>query len=647
MLSNETRWQEATSDEEMLPRLTATFRAIYQQSRWREGAHRYHVGLYAGGPASLGVSSLTGYGYRYEPQTLPDNVCRSLTDTMQAKIAKHRPLPRAMTARGDWKKQRRARKLSQFVEGCFFRHRIFEKHGPQAVKDASVCGMGHVLVQPRGRSIHVERVNPWDLYVDEQDGQYGDPRNIYRRRLEDVGRVVSIYARDSKGRVIPKVRDAIMASVGARFIDTGADNDAFVMSRTVDRVDVLEGWHLCDNVEAHEADEKHTCNGRHVVIVSGIVLVDEEYTRTSFPIASLCYSEPMVGWHGTGLVEQVEGFQWGINEANEKLSEQFRLSNVLIAVQDGSDIVDSDMTNEVGKILRYAGGTPPQVTEIDLVSKDLQQRVPDLAQRAMNQSGLSQMSAQSQKPAGITSGIALQTLDDVETERFIIFGRQYESFCLDIARLFIAAAKELDEAYGDFAVGVPMRSGILELRWRDVEIDGYEMRMFPTSELSAKPAAALDQLQNWFNVGLFDGDTLFRLNDNPDVAADLELRIADKMVIDDMLEVMLDADESMGDEAYLSPTPYQDFDWAARRAQQKLNQALLNGAPEFNQQLLRDYIEDAKAMSANANAPSSPPAQPPPPPGPPDGAAMPPGAAPPMPPGGPMPPPPGQAPMAS
>jgi hypothetical protein len=70
--------------------------------------------------------------------------------------------------------------------------------------------------------------------------------------------------------------------------------------------------------------------------------------------------------------------------------------------------------------------------------------------------------------------------------------------------------------------------------------------------------------------------------------AELDLETADKLVVDD--EKMLEAEEEEGMAAYIAPTAYQPFDWAAQRAQAKLNKALLDDVPEFNQELIRQYI---------------------------------------------------------
>lgn len=618
------------------------FDLVVDQSQWAIDAHEYHLGLFAGAHVSCGVRGSTRRGRAYQPSTLPDNVCRTLVDTLQAKIGKHRPLPKALTARGDWKRQRRARKLTQFCEGVFYKQKIFTHYGPMAIRDSGVFGSGYVAVLVHGKTICTERVMPWELFVDERDAEYGSPRNLYRLRRVDMSVLLELYGRTESGGFSTTVKAALEAAKNQRWMHR--DQTAQDVSDTTDRVDVLEAWHLCDAIDAHESGDDHKCTGRHVVMVRDHVLVDEEWDWFTFPIAPLRYSEPMVGWHGSGLVEQVEGYQYEINASNEKLSEMHKLSGSLITVPDGGDVVATEVNNDVGTILRCAPGFEPKVHQLDLVSATLSARVPEMVQRAMNSSGISQMAAMSQKPSGINSGIALQTLDDVETERFVIFGRQYESWCLLMAQLYVCAAKQIAAEYGEFAVGVPMRAGLLELSWSDVEIDGYELRIFPTSELSTKPAAQLEKLEAWFNVGLFDGETLLRLNDNPDVQAELELRIADKMVIDDMIERMLDADEDDEEDAYMAPTPYQDYEWAKQRAQQKLNRAVLDGAPEFNQEMLRRFIADCQAeLERMHGTPMPAPGAPIEPTAPPVDPAMadPMMSAPPMPPD--MPPPPAMA----
>jgi hypothetical protein len=610
------RWWEEPKDA-VDGCLVGVYRAVYDECAWCIDADEYHAGLYRASEQP-GVRGESRRSYEYGPATLPYNVCRSAVDTLQAKIAKHRPLPQVLTQRGSWKNQKRARKMTQFLEGEFYRQRVFETTAPDILRDALIFGRGILKVWTEKGKILTERGHPWEYFVDPWDARYGEPRNLYHNRSVDRGMLIDRFARTESGGTRRSVVDAIEKA--GRFT-VGNDNSEIATSSTVDRVDVLEAWHLPSSPDAKD--------GRHVVVIQGATLLDERWEHDYFPIAVLSYNKALSGYWGHGLVEQLEGYAYEINLSSEKSSEQFRMSGVGILVPDGSGIHDQQIRNGIS-ILRHKPGMPPQVFQMDLVNEHVRQRPRELTQDALNDAGLSQMSVQSEKPAGVTAAIALQTLDDIETERFMIFGRAYEAWCLDIARRFIDCAKDIAAEYGDMAVSVPMKGGLLDLNWNDVYVDGVEIRVFPTSLLPQQLPARLDRLKGLFDSQLIDRATFLRHLDAPDMQAELDLETADRLVIDEILEAMMEAEEDEGESAYIPPSAYQDIEWAGRRAQQKLNRATLDKTPEFNKDMLRRYLKDIDRMKAKM--------APPPPPMP----AMPPPGAPPMPPppgGMPMPPP--------
>lgn len=605
------------------------FQTVRDSSGWRRDADTFHASLYAGTAGATGLRHGSSHGLTYSAATLPYNLCRSSVDTLTAKIAKHRPLPQVLASRGNWSQNRRAKKMTQYLEGAFYQQRIFEQKAKLIVRDACIFGWGLLKVWREGARVCSERAHPWEVHVDEVDGRYGDPRNLYHERSMDKGVVLERWG-DRK-----EVRDAIESATN-RVINDNADADGY-MASTVDRVDVVEAWHLCDDEAAHENDEEHECSGRHVVAVHGATLVDEEW-GARFPFAILRYNEPLSGYRGQGLVEQLEGYQYQINLASERTAEMFRMSGVHIVTQAGSGVIDTDIRNGIGKIIS-SRGAPPQVLQLDLVNEHMRARPRELLQDGLNDSGLSQMSVQSQKPAGITAAVALQTLDDIETERFIVFGRAFETWCRDVAELLIDAVRAIAEEEGEYEVRVPMRTGALDLKWSDVEVDGFTLKVFPTSALPQQPAARMQRLQDWFNTGLIDKDQFLRLSDAPDLQGELDLMLADKMNVADRVESMLDlpedADEDERAAAYKPPTPFQSFTWAAKWTQMQLNKAETDGAPQANLDLLRRYISDCLEMEKRANPPPPPPAPPMPDAGAPppmDPAMMPPPApgAPPM-----------------
>ena len=621
--------------------LSAVVRHIKTRSTWRGEADRLHAELYAGGPGAAGIALDARMHYEYIPGTLPYNVCRSASDTLVAKIAKHRPLPQCLTSRGNWKNQKRAKKMSQFLEGEFYRTRIFEKYGKLVVRDAAIFGRGILKIWSENKKVNVERIHPWELFVDEWDARYGEPRSIYHVRTVDVGVVMSRLV-DKK---LPKEeRQEILTSVEAAARNAPESDFEWQTGQdtTVQRVRLVEAWHL----PSAEGED----DGRHVISVmdTDITLLDEKWEYETFPFAVLHYSDPVVGYWGQGLVEQLEGFQTEINEMSGKISDAHNvLGGGIIFMPSTSGVIDSHVQSGIGVIIKHLPGQAPTFYNPQPVHPQTYERLRDLPQDALADVGVSAMSAQSQKPAGIESGIALQTLDDIETERFIVFGRSYETWCIELARHFIRCAKEIANDNGEYAVSVPMRGGLLDLKWKDVVLPEVEIKVFPTSLLPQHPAARLEKAKILFDAQLIDRATFLRLLDAPDLSAELDMETADRLVVDEQLELMLDTEDAEND--YQMPSPYTNLDWAMRRAQQKLNRAKIDGAPEENLNLLRRYIDDAQAAQDKANAragmaapqPNQPAPLPPfagaePPP--PNGAPMAPPPMPPTAPGGPPPP---------
>lgn len=631
-------WSEPKEDAgECLIRV---FRTVRENQGWRLDADEYHGALYAGGVATVGIKGLPSRDTTYGPSVLPYNVCRSATDTLVSKIAKHRPLPQVLTQRGSWKQQKRARRMTQFLEGAFYQQRIFEKKAKQIVRDAGIFGRGALKIYDDGTEIVTERCHVWELYFDEWDARYGEPRVLYHFREADRDVLKERFARGEGGgwkrRVLEAIEDAGRIS---------QDDDRDDGTKTVDRVEFVEAYRL-PNTKGGK--------GRHIVATSAGTLVDEEWDLDYFPYAFLFYNDPLTGAHGQGLVEQLEGYQYEINTMAQKVSDSHHLlGGAWMLVPQGSDIIETQLVNGIGTVVRHKPGLAPQFVQPNPVHPQTYQRLRDLPVDALNDVGISQMSAQSAKPAGIESGVALQTLDDIETERFIVFGRSYEAWCLEVARQLIDCCKRIAEREGEMKVAVPLKGGLLDLEWKDVEVDGFELRVFPTSLLPQQVGARLEKLQMLFNGQIIDRATFLRELDAPDLAAEMDMETADKLAVDERIEKMMEAEEDEPEEAvYLAPSPYQDLKWAARRAQQKLNKGDVDGMPEHVKALLRRFIleceeqlnppppepTDADLAAAAGGAPPMPPGPPGMPPPMPPGAAPPmdPNMAPPMPPGMPV-----------
>lgn len=609
------RWWDEPKDD-VHDCLVSVFSTVRSESMWRIDAHEYHAGLYCSSDRP-GVRGVSRRGYEYGPATLPYNVSRAAVDTLTSKIGKHRPLPMVLTSRGSWTNQRRARKMTQFLEGEFYRQKFFEKHWTTMVRDSLIFGDGILKVwvedDPIAKTgnICTERVHIWELFCDPWDARYGSPRNLYHCRSVDKGVLLAQFARTDSGGWRSAIRDAIDSAGRFDLADARRDTEG----STVDRVDIVEAWHL--------PSYKGAKDGRHVVIVEGATLLDERYELDYFPFVNLGYNAPIEGFWSHGLVEQIEGYQFSINEAAEKLAEQYRMSGVGVLVPDNGQIHDQQIRNGI-TILRHKAGGQPSVFQMDLVNEHLRARPRELTQDALNDAGLSQMSVQSEKPAGVTAAIAIQTLDDIETERFMVFGRACEAVCMEIGRRYVDCAKYIAEKYGDHAVSVPMRGGLIDLKWSEVNVDGAELKVQPTAMMAQQLPERLQTLTDLFNTGQIDGATFLREMMNPDLRAEIDTVTADRIVVDETIERMLDASPEEGQDAYMPPSEYQQVyetlpdgslgpGWAPKRATQRYNRALLDGADEYNLDLLQQYIKHCQDILDRAQAKKTAMMAPPPP----------------------------------
>lgn len=631
------------------PMVSSVVRHIRERTVWRRESDLLHAEMYGGGASMAGLAVDARMIGRYEPSALPRNVARQAVDTLCAKVAKHRPLPQCLTSRGNWKQQKRARKMTQFLEGCFYQTKVFEKHAPTWVRDAGIFGRGILKVFRHGKQICVERVHPWELLCDDWDARYGDPRSLYHIRTLDIGVALELFG-DT-----PERRESIITAAGS------APSDEWdwqgEVDATVSRVRIAEAWHLCPNEEAHgdTVKVKHECGGRHVVTVLGgtVELQNDEWGESLFPFAILNYAEPLAGYWGIGVCEMLEGWQLAINEQFAKVQEgHHMLGGTMLLVPNGSDVVDSHLSNGNVNIIHHKPGMPPQAFQPAPIHPAVYQRERDMPQDALGEVGLSMMSTQGQKQPGITSGVAINAVDDIEDERHIVFGRMYEAANLVLARLFIRMASQIADEFGELAVQVPLKKGLLKLSWKEVSLNDFQLRVFPTSMLPQQLGARLEKLKMLFDAQLIDRQTFLQQLDAPDLSAEMDLETADRLNIDEKLESILDAEgQKQVDKAANQATPsaYQNFRWASKRAQQRLNEAEIDGADEINLDAMREFIAECQTLADEEDAKSAPPGptglgggpMPPPdagmaPAGPP-GMMPPPG--PPMPAGPPMPPP--------
>lgn len=592
--------------------ITATLDSMRARQSARLLQHTIAARLY-GNQALLSTRSIpTGRAAAQSPlikDRISYNAVQSAIDTVTSKIAKNKPKPLFLTSGGDYKLQRKAKKLNRFVEGVFYENKA-HRLGVKIFRDAAVFGDGLIHVFAENGRVKFERVLGSELWADDEEGFYGEPRQLHRTKNVDRAvllDLVRVWAKDTKKT---KAETAVLERLVEEADPVTPENRGEAQSVS-DQVCVRESWRLPDGPDARPDDPK---NGLHVISVEKGVLISEPYTKPFFPFARLAWSERLAGYWSQGGAEQVQNLQLEINKLLWVIQRSFHLAgSYKVFVENASKVVNEQINNDIGAIVRYTG-TKPEYYVPQIIPPEIFNHLITLKSAVYEQLGVSTLSATSTKPSGLNSGKALREFNDIESDRFMTIGQAYEEFFVDLARLAIAVVQDIAGTRGSYKVKSPnAHKAVLELDWKDCAIkeDDYVLQAFPISSLPNEPAGRLETIQEWVQAGWITPRQGRRLMDFPD----LELAEGLANAAEDYLTMVLD--EMIDEGKAVAPEPYDDLklarelalEYYQRGKAQRLEEDRLELLRRFLQQI--DYIEtQAAAKAAAAQAALNPPPTP-------------------------------------
>ena len=280
--NNYYQWWLAKDDKELLAQLLSTtaFLKKFHSARIRQAS--LYSRLFSGKPLyNYLASTSTLDNSQQMPMGRPTaNVVYSCIDTLTSKITQDKPRPVFLTDAGHYKERRISKQLNNFIMGEFYRCKAYEL-GAEAFRDAAQLGNGFIKVIKKDNKIELERTLETELLVDFNDGYYRNPRALIHTKLCDRGVLAD---------QMPKESEKIYASQGGTVDSSPQSTDTIS-----DQIIVSEGWHL-------PSGDK-TKDGRHVIVCSEGVLLDEPWEKKYFPFAKLDYNQNTVGWFSQGLAE--------------------------------------------------------------------------------------------------------------------------------------------------------------------------------------------------------------------------------------------------------------------------------------------------------------------------------------------------------
>lgn len=498
------------------------------------------------------------------------NICSSTVDTVFNKITKNKPRPQFLTERGNWKNQQIAKKLNKFVDGQFYKMKIYEEM-PISFRDSEIAGSGFLKIVRDKKEISCERVFTGEIVVDELEGIYGKTKTMYQ---------IKLIPKDVLKDMFPKFASDIERCQTINYT-AGA-------SKISQSVWVVEAWRLPTNEEG--------TNGRHAICIENCDLVNEKYLKKFFPFVKIDWKKKVLGYLGTSLIDEIFPIQLEITRVCRKIQQIFHLCGVpRVYLEHASEVLKSQLTNEIGSVVYYSGQAPI-IAPPNVLDPAIFEYLQWLIQKGYEMPGVSLLSAQSKKPGGLDSGKALREFNDIESERFYKVGESYETSFLAAADIVIDYAKDIAKEYGDAEVMAKDGDSFELIKWSEIDLSekDYVMQKYPTSFFSKTPGGQLQDAIDMINAGMIDKKAALRVFDFPDVKAIMKYENAPQDIIHKIFDLMLSNGE------YIAPEPFMDLSYGLTFGQAYYNQAKMDNAPEENLEAIRVWLSTAESMIKKA-----------------------------------------------
>jgi hypothetical protein len=529
------------------------------------------------GTPAQGASTSLGKAYRgarTEPRVIV-NASESCISTLASRIASQRPTPEFLTTISGpdvWGMQLKAEQLKKFVVGKWLKKKLYKKMVKVFI-DMCVCGFGAMKVYSKDNDIEYERIFPPEFIIDERAALTGDPNMAYV--VKNVPAEVLKYEYPGNDKEIDRAKG------GQRNLDY---NTGRVL--TTDMIFVVEAWHLPSGKDAGD--------GKHVICIENKTLFSEEWKRPRFPFAIFRYTEPPFGWYPPGLMEQQEPLQVQVNKLLYRIQKAMNIHSVSKTFLEEGSLVGGkkQLRNNTGDIIwMHKGARPPQVFMPPSASSEIFKHAWELYNKIFENSGVSQLSASSKKPAGLESGKALRTLGDFETGRHALLNQTFDDGFMELCELTVDEAKDIYSRSGEFKSNYPERNYVETIDWKDVnmERDQYELQIFPSSSLPMTPAGRLQSVEELIASGLITSEQGKELLSFPDLERFASLDQAGMRLVDKMIGDMLQGESR-------SPEPYLPLASGIARVTHALLWAQFRGAPQDILELLLEWIAAAREM---------------------------------------------------
>ena len=399
---------------------------------------------------------------------IQENIIASCIETLCSKIASQKVRPFFNTVNGTFKEMQIAKQAQVFFDMLYEENNV-NKIITDAFRNACVFDKGIVKISDDGITNRL----PWNVFFDPREVTYNQITYVAEKLPKTPGRILEL-------------KYGIKAD------------------RNLDYT-VYEYYDVIEHIKAVYVQELNK-------------VVTHEYKPNIIPYLEIHYTNPIKGDTSQSVVDQLYGIQTQIDELLAVMKDSIAVNpGMTLLVPRSSNIKTNMLSNRTGQIIQYdpiPGQTTSPVTYAtnDIISPQFVELLDKLKNDAYEIVGISQLSATSQKPSGLNSGVALNTMEDIESSRF-------ETQLNSVVRLYVDVAKACLDIFPPDIDILPDDLNRANIKWKDIVEARNNMKIqFSAAEsLSKDPSEKLKQLVALSQAGVIPQSHIATLMELPDL----------------------------------------------------------------------------------------------------------------------------------
>lgn len=442
--------------------------------------------------SEINYYTFSGFDYKQDSDLFRSayfNVTKSVIDSIVSKLANQKVRPFFTPVNGTYKTRRVVKQCQTFFDTYFDNQKVHTKV-VKAFLESCIFGVGYIYVNPITYQIDV--IPSWCVATLNTESVFGNPTKMLVRYNNFPTTLLSEY--DIK--------------------EDNSDREYITFEQYID-------------TKAHV----------YKIYINGVEVKSIDYKADVLPLVQLRWNNSVMGNFSSSIVEELDGLQTQIDLISSKISAASQLTPANTTyVLEGSNLTPGDINNRVGNV--YGVKCPPGMNTIPVMNVTpspidpyWQTLMEYYVQKAYEMIGISQLSAMSQKPQGADSGVALQTLEDVESDRF-------EQQVINFVQAFMDLAKVLINVIPEEADILPSDNYIKSFKWKDVvkARDLFKLQYSAQSALSKDPQEKLKQVLQLREQGFLSNYEVPIYLDLPDLQSAYEGAQAIENAIDALID---------------------------------------------------------------------------------------------------------------